>query len=135
ACAGPRGAQVWYPLAGSPPRQKLQLEVPGRMEPPSISWTPDGRQLALGGLDTTIQVLDAESGGRAVLLRGHRRSVSATAWGRDEKLWSASLDGTVGVWDVDQQRLLHTWLGHTDEVGSLAISPTGKYVASGSQDG
>jgi WD40 repeat protein len=50
-------------------------------------------------------------------------------------LVSASNDRTVRLWRVRDGVLLNTLEGNTDNVNSVAFSPDGKTVASGSSDG
>ena len=44
-------------------------------------------------------------------------------------------DGTIELWDTSTGELLHTLWGHADAVLTLAFSPDGKTLASGSADG
>lgn len=47
---------------------------------------------------------------------------------------SASFDSTVRLWDVDRGACIHTLTKHTEPVYSVAFSPDGKFLASGSFD-
>lgn len=47
---------------------------------------------------------------------------------------SASFDSTVRLWDVERGICIHTLTKHQEPVYSVAFSPDGKYLASGSFD-
>lgn len=48
--------------------------------------------------------------------------------------FSASFDSTVRLWDVERGACIHTLTKHTEPVYSVAFSPDGKLLASGSFD-
>lgn len=50
------------------------------------------------------------------------------------RLPSASFDSTVRLWDVERGVCIHTLTKHQEPVYSVAFSPDGKYLASGSFD-
>ncbi|KAL1742583.1 WD40-repeat-containing domain protein [Schizophyllum fasciatum] len=119
----------------------------------SVAISPDGRLVAAGSLDTAVRLWDVESGVLLERLRGHRDSVYSVAFTPDGKgLISGSLDKTLKYWDVSglarggarraerrgdaEKGSLCTmnFTGHKDYVLSVAVSPDGQWVVSGSKD-
>src|SRR5690349_9151900 len=61
----------------------------------TVGWSPDGKHIASGSLDRTVQVWDAhpDETSHPFIFRGHSDSVQAIAWSPDSKrLLSGSLD-------------------------------------------
>src|SRR5262245_3602762 len=78
--------------------------------------------------------LRAATGQRLSELRGHTARIEALAWGPNSKLASASMDGTVKLWDAAAGRELQTLLGHQGPVLCVAWSRNGERVLSGAAD-
>ncbi|WP_052890564.1 WD40 repeat domain-containing serine/threonine protein kinase [Thermogemmatispora carboxidivorans] len=101
----------------------------------SVAWSPDGRRLASGSDDGTVQVWEADTGKQLLTYRGHSAGVQSVAWSPDgRRLASGSDDGTVQVWEADTGKQLLTYRGHSAPVESVTWSPEGKRLASGSDD-
>ncbi|WWC71740.1 uncharacterized protein I206_105698 [Kwoniella pini CBS 10737] len=120
----------------------------------SVALSPDGKLVAAGSLDTMVRVWNVQTGQQVERLKGHKDSVYSVAFSPDGKcLVSGSLDRTLRIWDLtgtkreaeilapgskDIQKNLGTCQstlnGHKDYVLSVAISPDGQWVVSGSKD-
>jgi WD40 repeat protein len=98
----------------------------------SVAWSPNGRFIATGSWDHTVQVWNAQSGQLITTYSGHEDIVTAIAWSPDgEYLASASWDQTVQVWEAFTGQHITTYRGHQSEVNTVAWSPDGKKIASG----
>ena len=100
-----------------------------------IARSPDGRYVAYGYGDESVQVNESESPLKARAFKGHTCNVESVAWSADgRRLASGSSDKTVRVWDVESGTTLRIFEGHTSSVSSVAWSSDGQYLASGSWD-
>jgi WD40 repeat protein len=101
----------------------------------AVAWSPDGKRIASGGDDQTVQVWDAANGGNVYTYRGHSQQVWAVVWSPNGKrIASGSTDETVQVWDAANGGNVYTYRGHSAIVNAVAWSPDGKRIASGSTD-
>jgi serine/threonine protein kinase len=101
----------------------------------AVAWSPDGRRIASGSSDETVQVWDATNGSNIYTYSGHSNLVEAVAWSPDSKrIASASWDNTVQVWNAADGKNVYTYKGHSNYVVSVVWSPDSKRIASGSFD-
>ena len=105
----------------------------------SIAFSPDGKTLAGSNVDGIIHLWDTNTGEHLWAPTKTDRTFSGdlpvmenVAFSPDGKtLASSSLtDNTVRLWDAETGNLLHTLIGHTDNVNSVAFSPDGNTIAS-----
>ncbi|HEY1860302.1 MAG TPA: WD40 repeat domain-containing protein [Gemmataceae bacterium] len=116
------------PPANTPPSKTLNTVL-------TLAFSPDGKQLALGGSDMQIHVVNPADGKFARSLPGHTSSVTGVAFHPDGKLLvSGSKDRTVRLWDSAGGQALKTLEGHTAWVQGVAFLAQGTRVASVSAD-
>lgn len=101
----------------------------------SVAFSPDGKTLASGSRDKTIEIWDLKQGRRWYTLTGHEDAVEAIAYSPDGKaLASGSRDKTVEIWDLDKGKRWYTLIGHGDWVYSVAFSPAEEILASAGKE-
>ncbi len=113
----------------------------------SAAFSPDGHILAGGGRHGSapvIQFWDVTTGEPTRTLRGHTTTVLSIAFSPDGSMLASGSDsslrvdsrtfrdGSIGLWDTRTGKRMYTLEGHADSVYSVAFSPDGKHLASGS---
>ncbi len=105
----------------------------------TAAWSTDGRYIASGGSDTTVQIWNAINGDQLFVYRGHAASVGTVAWSPNRQsphiIASSSADRTIQLWDTSSKKLLLAYRDHVVEIRAMAWSPDGKYIASGDTKG
>ncbi|THF98081.1 hypothetical protein TEA_027089 [Camellia sinensis var. sinensis] len=109
-----------------------------------VKWDPTGSLLASCSDDITAKIWSINQDKYVHNLRDHAKEIYTIRWSptgpgtnnpnRQLLLASASFDSTVKLWDVELGRLICSLNGHRDPVYSVAFSPNGEYLASGSLD-
>ncbi|CAG8462805.1 6138_t:CDS:10 [Diversispora eburnea] len=95
----------------------------------SVSFSPDGTQLATGSGDTTVRIWDINTDTPCYTCSGHNSWVLCISWSPDGKslasgsmdktvhLWDPEtgkpIDGTIRIWDTKLRRVLFTISQHT----------------------
>ena len=115
----------------------------------SVSFSPDGKTLASGSNDKTIKFWNVETGKELRTLTGHSNSVASVSFSPDGKIlasgsgfkavmrslsFGSTDDTAIKLWDVETGKEIRTLKGHSASVYSVAFSPDGKTLASGSGD-
>jgi WD40 repeat protein len=134
-----RSCDVWlWDVASGQPH----LVMPDAVDDCSVealSFQPGGRILAIagidwlatGGKDGQVTLWDVYAKNKREIPRG----ATAICWSTDgQMLLCAGLDQVIRVYEVSTLRLVAELRGHEETIHSLAISPDGATLASGSDD-
>jgi transducin (beta)-like 1 len=112
----------------------------------SLKWNRKGTFLLSGSYDKTIIVWDInrdggpdkENGAYAHYIvhqfNDHEAPALDVDWKNDTTFASCSSDRTVHIYNIDANAPLKIYKGHKDEVNAVKWSPSGKYLASCSDD-
>jgi len=110
----------------------------------AIKWCPRGQLLASCSDDSTAKIWSMSRDRCVHDLRAHTKAIYTIKWSptgpgtenpnRPLVLASASFDALIKIWDVEYGKALHTLKKHSDSVYSVAFSPNGEWLASGSDD-
>jgi WD40 repeat protein len=97
-----------------------------------VAWSPDGRYIASGGDDKTVQVWEAASSVHLFTYQGHDegiQDVQSVAWAPDGRLIvSSPLVGKVQVWKAVDGELVFS-ASEGMGLSSVAWSHNNKYIA------
>ncbi|CAK9139464.1 unnamed protein product [Ilex paraguariensis] len=110
----------------------------------AIKWDPTGSLLASCSDDSTAKIWSMKQDACMHDLKEHAKEIYTIRWsptgpGTNNPtqrllLASASFDSTIKLWDAELGSIVHSLTGHRDSVYSVAFSPNGEYLASGSLD-
>jgi WD40 repeat protein len=98
----------------------------------SIDFSPDGQTLASFSHDSndgTIKLWQLSTGKEICTFSGYLPEISP-----DGQILASSSGKTIKLWQLSTGREVCTLTGHSDEVESIAFSPDGQTLASGSYD-
>jgi WD40 repeat protein len=99
----------------------------------SVQWSPDGKHIASGSRDRTVQAWNTDNGNRLYTYTGHKNWIFGVVWSpTGQRIASASADNTVQVYNAATGGQALTYKGHTASVMTLAWSQNN--IASGSLD-
>ncbi len=101
-----------------------------------VGWKADGKLLASGGADNVIKVWDYEKGEQVRTFGNHSKQVTRLVFkGNTSEILTCSGDQSVRFWNVDNGGGGMSFGGNTDFLYAVGVSPDGKVVAAGGEEG
>jgi WD40 repeat protein len=126
-------------FAGLAPAKAIRSVVDDR-ESYALTFSPDGKYLAMAGLDGMVHLRETATGKEVAAFKQGQKQGQITTWSvafsADSKRLAAPCnDQIIRVWDVATGQELHKLQGHGMVVWCVAASPTGNLLASGGEGG
>jgi WD40 repeat protein len=111
----------------------------------AVACSPDGSKIISGLANGILRVSDSRTGAELATLEGHSDRVNSVAFSPDgAQLVSGSSDCSIRIWDMRMNEEISLLRSHSPmadvtslshAVTSVAFSPDGRQVVSGSRDG
>lgn len=96
----------------------------------ALAVSPDHALLAVVGADQQVHVLEADSLKEKKAFRAHDDEITAVTFHPSRPVVAtASMDGSVKVWDYQSVRMVNYFIGLQGTPVCLAFSPNGKWLA------
>jgi WD40 repeat protein/S1-C subfamily serine protease len=110
----------------------------------AVALSPDGRKALSGGTDRVLRLWDIENGKLLREFEGHGDWILAVAFTADGRRalsaggcregFQPGTEKEIWVRDLDTGKVVGRWQGHDGIIGSLAVSPDGRFALSSSCD-
>jgi WD40 repeat protein len=116
--------------------QKAKLRSHAEMVT-SVSYSRDGRRLAVGGLEKTVAIWEPDASTRhpTSILSGHSHHLRLVQFLIDGTLMSISQNGQVLIWDTGAAASVGEFHLSDRLATTMAAAPDGRRVATGGTDG
>ncbi|PVZ98634.1 hypothetical protein BB558_005368 [Smittium angustum] len=102
----------------------------------SLKWSPSSNYLLTGSLDGVAILWDVEKSSIVSRFEAHSGGILDVAWCNDSIFATCSSDRTILVWSIyDSMKPVRRLVGHQGDINCIGWHSSGKYLASGSDDG
>ncbi|KAJ3288036.1 pre-rRNA processing protein, partial [Rhizoclosmatium sp. JEL0117] len=116
---------------------KLKKHVGHHDQVLSLAISGDGKFLASGGRDKTIQIWSIPENKHLKTFSQHRDAVAGLSFRystRVNQLYSCSYDRTIKLWNIDELSYIETLFGHQDRIEAVDSLALERCVTAGSRD-
>ncbi|OPB42173.1 Splicing factor motif [Trichoderma guizhouense] len=109
-------------------------------------FSPNGELIAVGNWGGQVKLVETQSLTEKMNFRGHTNKISGLSWfpgatlpesgvsPDSVNLASGGAEGLVHVWSLNKDTPLSTFKGHSQRVCRVEFHPSGRYLASASED-
>ena len=117
-------------------KERFSVQGDGISPNRGVSWSHDGKCLAIGHLDGRIKFIDAESGDQHFEVQHLRDEVAAISFAPDGMHMALGYKrGVLEVWNWQSRTSRFSLRAHNNTVTSVAWSPDSTRIVTGSNDG
>jgi WD40 repeat protein len=126
--------EIWETDTYTKADEMTLSDIPYGLE---VIVTPQGEFLLYGDNEETdtVMIWDIETESVILELPFSNRVVEDILFSIDGQLIFGASKNHILVWDATTGDLLHTLLGHTEDISSMSRTPDGRYIVSNSPDG
>ncbi|KAG0276647.1 hypothetical protein BGZ95_007260 [Linnemannia exigua] len=101
----------------------------------SMSFSPNGDQMAVGDIGGSVRLLDPQGGQLVTSVMLREKMVSVLAYSPDgQQIAIGVSSGTIYLWGLMYEQPQEELHGHTERISCVAYSRCGKWIVSGSDD-
>lgn len=110
--------------------------IDGRAPLRSVAFSPDGKLLAIGSEQGTVDLRDGRTGAFIRMLWAHSGAIHSMQFCADStRLITASADRTAILWSVPDGEVIYALEGHADAVLTARFNAVGSRIVTASLDG